>query len=359
MRPPRHLPFILYEGVANIRGWAVAAVVIGAIAAGIGGATAWSSAHTADDSLAAIAHLELRGRHTVRVVPAGSVPAAACDRIQSVQSVSAAFAIVRTTTARTTLGATLTVQFATPGIANFLGLPTSQAGRVDAVFAGATAAARYGLVTGGTLRFASGAPAGLAGKTVTTFQLPQSPRTSTLDDSILVLVPPSGAVDSCIVDIAPEAKTTLGRGLAAMFPHPDAVGVLPYNAAIETVDEPDRRLHAVPADVVTLGGAGLLVVLTLGWWFARRGEWALYRVLGIAAGRLTAIAAIEWLIVIAVPMMIGGAAGLVAAGADTARLALELGALNLAIGVLAASVAIGLWTAYVASVSVFRTLRGL
>jgi len=270
-----------------------------------------------------------------------SLPATHCDGLESFALIRAAFGVISTRQLRLSTGTTVTVQEVTPGFGRFVGTPgTAQAASRDALVGG-TIAARIGATDGGWLSF--DVPSSrLAAAVLTTDVLAVSPRTSAFDDSVVIT--------------QPAARAELAGSLGAVAP--ERVTISAYRPDIETETEPDRRLAALPGNLLTIGGAGLLALTLLGWWFVRRAEWALYRSFGVGALGLVGVAVTEWAIAVGGPVLAGGMWALAASDVSVELVAVQLGLANLAVTVVASFLAVGLWIAYVPRASVNILLRG-
>lgn len=349
---------LVREALANVRAWRALAILLAVAAAGLGGFVSWSSASTVDRNVRAAAELDDAGRQVLRLIGVdGPLPAAACESLRGIDTVAAAYGVGPISQARLSTGALVTVQQATAGIARYLGVQDRD--RVESwVLTGATLSEREGLIDDGWLAFGPVAPDGLAGRVVTTERLEARPRTQNLDDSVIISLMPDQEADECRVEPVAGARPALVVGLTAVVSG-IPVRVLPLREDIEIVDEPERRMRAVPGDLATFGAGGVLAVLVLGWWFVRRSEWALYRTFGLGVWGIAALAVVEWLVVCGVPLGLGGLWGLALVTPGSVDLGYTVALLNLGSSTLVASVAVGLWVGYARIASAALALRGI
>lgn len=351
---------VVDEAWTNTRAWALLAVPIVLVNLVLGAGVAWSTVATAERSITEIGELDAGGRHVLRLVPTASetLPAALCERLRVLNGVHAAYGVGDAAPTRLATGALVTTQQATPGLGDYLDLPPRSRGGSH-VLTGATVAARNGFVTGGSLAFDDAAPGALAGKVVTTTRLPQTPRTTALDDSVIIELPTGAPATECRVEPVAGARLDLAAALPAVAAPEVDVRAVPLRPDIELEDEPDRRLAALPGNLLTLGAGAVAGLLLLAWWFIRRAEWALYRTFGMSTVALGALALAEWTIACGAPLVLGGLWGLAATSPGTVDLAYHLAALNLTTTVLITLTAVGAWTAYTRAFSAALALRGL
>lgn len=354
----RVLALALSEATANARVWAILTVPLGALSLMLGAGLTWSTAEAANDSLTEIEMLRSTGRHVLRVIPVGEkmLPAAFCEQLRSVRSIHASYGVGPVGQTLLSTGVSVTTQQATAGIWDFLDvLPIDNGAR--GALTGATVSDRNGLVDGGWLEFADLRGDGVA-EVAQTRVLELSPRTTSFDDSVILDLPLSAEVSECRVEPVAGTRIDVATALAALTPA-EAVAVVSLRPDIEDVDEPDRRLMALPGSLAT-GGAGVVGGLgILGWWFIRRAEWALYRTFGLSLTAIWLLASLEWFIVCCAPMVIGGLWGIAATTTGTADLAYRLAAFNLIAALLIALATTALWGGYIQAFSTNLALRGL
>ncbi len=141
------------------------------------------------------------------------------------------------------------------------------------------------------------------------------PRFSGLSDVVLVPAPPTGSVNECYVEAEPQTRAAVERLLLSWFdPAQDwtVVPVLPADQyELDPLDPSTQTLTLI------VGIAGALVVMlvagTIQW--ARRQEFALYRILGYTRGQILALITAEWLALAAAPAAAGVTIGLGVYGA--------------------------------------------
>lgn len=350
---------ITAEAVRNVRAWAALTGSLIVLSAVLGAVLSWSTATTADRSARQIADLDDGGRQVLRIVPsAARLPAAFCDRLRALPSVSAAYGIGSLGRARLSTRSAVTTLAATAGVYDYFGVAVS-AKRGATVLAGATVTERNGFVDGGWTRFDSTGPSRSGSHHVTTRTLEQTPRTGDVDDVIIVDLALSASAVECRVEPVDGAREALAASLAALAPRDSAVRVVSLRPDIELADEPDRRLASLPGNLATLAVGGSMSLALAAWWFVRRAEWALYRAFGMTSLGLGALALVEWLLVCGLPMAAGGAWGLAATPAGSVDTAYMLAASNLAVAIAITLTTVGAWSMYLRVFSPSLALRGM
>lgn len=329
------------EGAANVAAGRWLAVVVVALCGVLGFAATATSLGSAQRALDEADELTVRGRYLLRYAPVvgGDVPMAFCDQLATVSGVQAAGGIGLRDRVALGNGVRVPVQEVTAGMVHLLGV--HHAVDPGTVLAGSLAAERGGLRDGTWVTLpASG---GRAATTAPVLVVPPSARTARLDDSVLVVVGPLGRADECWAEVDPTRKTALGTVLPGLDAD-DATGVaVDFNPALAELD-PEADLQAVPRSPLVPVAGGAAGLLTGMWWYARRQEWVLYRVFGLGVVRRSVIATVEWALVTGVPIGVGAAWAVVAAG-DADRRAVVLGWSAAGVAAAWSFLVVGLWGA--------------
>lgn len=333
---------IVSEAVANVFAMRRLTALLALLAAAVGFVVTATATADADRAIREGVDLDQRGRNLLRVTSALGTPAsldlAFCDRLASVDGVEAAGGIRRRGRVRLASGSRTRIQEISGGM-------TALTGRGDVtdpavLLSCALAAERNGLRDGAWIEIPEehGMP-----QPLTVQRVPQTDRTARLDDSLLRVVAPLGPADECWVAVDPGRRTALTAVIRDLLPPENPAGVVEFNPALHEAD-PERDLREVPRSPITVFG-GLAVALLAGmWWYGRRQEWILYRVFGLDVGARSGIMFVEWLLIGAIPALVGAAWAIVLAdGAE--RLAQLLGWSAVAVAVLCSLTVVGIWAA--------------
>lgn len=134
--------------------------------------------------------------------------------------------------------------------------------------------------------------------------LPRIGRLPQLDGSVVeVLVPPS-AVRYCFVE-GRVGRPDVPASLAGTFPLPNETLIGPMRPELDRGSRaPERRLSEL-GPLSPLLTAALIVGLTLGDWYERRRDFALYRMQRVSDGRIRTMLVVDTLLASSAPASIG------------------------------------------------------
>lgn len=255
------------------------------------------------------------GRFAWTVAAPTGIPASACDGLQTFTGVKAAGGEVTSLPVRisTQRAATYPLRSVTPGYLTVL-WPDAQIGAGEGLIAGSSVAESLGLRSGSFVTIDS------VNGTVRTVQvsavLPSSKRNGEADRSLFLVTSPSGTVQNCSVDAEPGSSDEVGRLLRSWFG--PGVSVSVYAPDSQGVDRPERDFLNRSAQYVWLAAVVLVVLSNCYYWYLKRGDYALYRVLGLARPRLLLMSTVESGLLIWMPFAGGMLLGLLTVGAPSA-----------------------------------------
>lgn len=237
-------------------------------------------------------------------------PGQVCDGLSSVTGVKYAGGLVSTDDVTMDNSPSLPVQVltATPGYAGVLwpSLPY-QVARADSVFAGSAVSERLGIRAGG---FASFAKAGTRETVRVDAVGAPSSRRATSDDVLLRVVPVTNAVTECLI----ESHPGFADGVRAATDSQLGSDFLSF-ALFDDDSEgstPQQRLDNRLSIFTPAAAFALIALLLTAFWFIRRADFALYRVLGARRRQLAAAFALEWLLLVILPGSVAATLGLFA-----------------------------------------------
>lgn len=124
-----------------------------------------------------------------------------------------------------------------------------------------------------------------------------------LERSLLVVEPPSGAVDSCLVLTDPQYRMSVAQSLPGWFG--TGTKVQDIFTRSELVADPQALMSGRISGFGWLAGGFTVAVIVVGSWLARRAEFALYRLLELREPALLTMLIVEVLFLAFVPIQIG------------------------------------------------------
>lgn len=294
--------------------------------------------------------------HEVTGVQGAGVDAASCAAVGAWEGVRAAGGRTATTPVRlvTAPASRYDVAAVTPGYVAVV-WPGTAAPLAGEVLVGPHAAGSTGLRPGDVAVWAD--TSGVAGSArVTVVPADGTPRDPTADRQLLTVVPATGTVDRCLVDVDPDHAAAVLPALSSWF---EGVAGSPRPVVdLTRAVDPQSALAARASGRWWALAAGLAVATAAASWSARRADLALLRLLGADSGVLALRLAAESVVLVLGPALAGVAAGVVVAapalGHAVVRDVVLLDVTRL-LAVLAALPLLGL--ALVGRGSVFRVLK--
>lgn len=313
MRPTR----LVAEVWRNVLGRPLlsATVAVTAIVIGLVGATwAVSTTHRVEERWETQL---LRGISAVRVVEShgGTLSAARCDDLNRLAGVQASGGLLReeVVTPAGRPSERIYLKHVTPGYVAFA-FPAEAQALGAGVVVGRDAAVRLDLSDGAPIaldRRGNPTPDWLTIDRAATTQA----RVDGAGGSLVVASAPVGVIGECDVDIEPQHREAVTTVLLGWFDG-DSVVVGPFLPGDDTRADPRSDLEERPTRFVGIGSGVLLAILAAAMWLVRRGELALYVVLGLELRQLLLMASAETLVLLAAPFAAGTAVALQAREAD-------------------------------------------
>lgn len=353
----QHIKFILAEVHANIRAWWLAVLVGVVVVAALAGTATVQTVSRAAEAYNNQVEMEEAGRFVIRVVPLRGhrLTAGYCDSLAGRHGVKTAFGIADGPLVRLPTGHQAATVFVTQGFAQFFPTPPAP----DAVYAGAALRRAAGLQRFSWVQVPAIRGFSASSSLVEAAVLAESRRSTSFDDALMVVIPPSErAVEACWVETKASTTASVAAGIGNVSSDGARVNIGPLRPELENQTPPEEVLRILPGDSTTLVvGAGSALLLVM-WWYVRRQEWALYRSFGISNARLLLLAILEWLSVIAVPLVVGIAWGVAAAGSNYFRGAYTIGLANGLVVLLLSCLAVPGWAIWLQRASIARVLRG-
>lgn len=227
-----------------------------------------------------------------------------CDELNRVSTVVAAGGRLTSEEhrSRSLPGTRITIEEVTPGFTTIL-WPT--AAQTDtAVTAGTTLATDLGVVAGGRVALEDTADVPV------TRVASQPARIPAFDRNLVIQAAPEGAIDQCYVEAVPGATADVETVLTTWFPASPRTNVLPFVDPRTLGRDSQTELDERASRHVPVAAAVATVILYLFLVWARRKDFALYRLLGLAPGKLLLMLGTEFALVCLLPLHCGFALAL-------------------------------------------------
>ncbi|MEA5457351.1 hypothetical protein SPF06_21765 [Sinomonas sp. JGH33] len=284
------------------------------------------------------------------------LPAARCEQLNELDSVVAAGGRSASSSVTSALlpSRRFTIDLTTPHYARVV-WPGLDKGANPSVVASSTVAQELGLGAGSGV-----AVQGVASPYEVSAVAAAAPRLPQLQNSLVVAEATSSRVEACLVEAVPSAVTDVEALLTGWFSGPDPVAVLrlvpPKDADQDPQSELTRRIGVAVPVGAGAGAAALACVLL----WARRGDFASYRLAGASRREIFELFLIEFAHLYAVPLAAGATAQLALRSPGLGASAVVGQALLIDIAALlaTASVAVPLAKAYLDRLDPIRTLKG-
>lgn len=235
-----------------------------------------------------------------------SIPASRCDQLRSVSSVVSAGGRTasRSVSPYPFTSERVQLEVVTPGFSQIMwpGL----AGTNASVVPSPAVAERFGLTQGATLALGAERTASYEVTAVP----PGKPRVPQFSNSLLVAGAPVGTVNECYVESAPGAVSDVEKLLSGWFDPGLKPSVLRFVVPKSTDVDSQGELEQRTSRVAPLVAGMVLVIFALGAVWAKRQEYALYKLLGLNLRGLTRMLTVEWLLLYGIPLAAGFTAGM-------------------------------------------------
>lgn len=249
-----------------------------------------------------------RGQHAVTVSAPDGIPAGRCEALGEIEGINAAGGRVSSNSDQILAPGMeqVRVKSVTPGFISVMWPGLSA--RPGLLF-GAEAAERAGVAEGSRVLLASDAPNSPQRVGAV---LPRTARDVDLAQSIIRVVPPTGLVTQCVVDVEPGARigaiAVITSGLQDLDAH-----VSPLFAPDPGIPSPQQQLDSRLSLYLPAAAAAVSGFILLALWILRSKDFALYRLLKMGRGKLSLALAVEYVAVVGVPLVFGGMAAVVTA----------------------------------------------
>ncbi|MFD4957865.1 hypothetical protein [Microbacterium sp. NPDC058389] len=274
------------EALRNLAAYSFQTVVCVALSAAIGFLTVIAGTQELGSIAQQRASLAAAGQDVWRVQSPTAFSAASCAALGAVDGIHDAGARLHQWSAKIAErpGATIDVLEVTPGYAR-IGWATSGS---PLVAAGADVSTTLGLRPGSTLTLQGNGPA-------TTVELDavlqKTQRLPAGNQVIVILGAPTSQTTECLVESEPGARSAVERHLMSAFN--SQATVTPLLNDEQPGGSPDDRMRARITAWAPVIVSAMLVALFVMVQFARRAEWALYRILGVGRAGLLGMLTVQ------------------------------------------------------------------
>lgn len=309
-----HEWFPVAEALANLRASKAQLLIQVGLALLVGFAVVGITAMDTRALITEWSKQEVAGRSSYIVTSkSSSVSAGMCDAANGIEGVRGAGAVLSRFPVQISLGTLKKVDVlrVTRGYlsAAWNDVPKTQAW---SAIAPVDLARRFGLGVGSTFSTSTTGDLSGGGSIVTIDWIAaQRSRVDGINDAIIEIAPPMGSVSTCLVTAEPAFRDSLEPALAAWFGSEFRIAhFLPPSTL---VSDPDRAFTVRPSQWVALAFPLALVVIRLVFFFARRGDFALYRALGMTMSAITRMTLTEFLVGTLAPFQAGATLGLLLA----------------------------------------------
>lgn len=289
------------EAVANLRSNVVLTIVTAclafSLAVGSLGIAAWDAGQRAQQWKS----LEDAGRSVIVVTgDVTTVPAALCDSARAMSAVTTSGGIISRDSGPSDLVGSplIDVLTVTPG---FAALAFDRpAATLSGVIAPPDLVARFGLTVGRTVEVAHVEYTVAAATAAST-------RVEGINDTLIVVAPPTGFVERCYVALAPESRSSGPRAVAGWFG--EGYSTAPLLDLGVSLTDPDVAFQTRVGLWICAAAGVVLVGLQCLLWYSRRGEFALYRVLKMNVQSVMLMQCWEFTLAVVVPFCLGAVIG--------------------------------------------------
>ncbi|MDQ4502616.1 ABC transporter permease [Sinomonas sp. ASV322] len=346
------------EAFATIRSTPVASIATAAAAFVLGFLAIFASFEDLQRIVAAWDRQIAAGSTVLTVASASpeGLSAARCEQLNELDSVVAAGGRSSSSSVTSALlpSRRFTIDVATPHYARVV-WPGLGEGADSSVVASSTVAQELGLGIGAAVTVQ-----GVTSPYEVSAVAPAAPRIPQLQNSLVVAEATAPRVEACLVEAVPSAATDVEALLTGWFPGPDPVAVLrlvpPKDADQDPQSELTRRISIAVPIGAGAGAAALACVLL----WARRGDFATYRLAGATRREAFDLFLIEFAHLYAVPLAAGAAAQLALRSPELGTGAVVVQGLLIDCAALmtSAALAIPLARAYLSRLDPIRTLKG-
>jgi len=322
---------LLRETLRNLRAGSAQAIAIAAVA----GTLAFGLCLASSTELSSIKmqhdRLIERGAYVFSISDITGQPldGSRCEELRTVPGVVAAGGIISNATISPTLSQSTTIAYSegTPGLAQVLwpkGFRDS-ASNVAGVVVGAGLADRYGLRAGAL--FSAVDRSGFENLFAIGAVARKSERAEAFDRAILNVVAAESDIATCLVESRPSAVTALSKVLIGWFSLSETRATSYYVSDRSSIS-PTEQLNTRLSQYAPIAAGSIMVVLFSLVTMARRGDFALYAVLGLGKRGLGTILIVEYVLLLLIPSCVGLSVAIVALGSGVDQFVLDQTALD-------------------------------
>lgn len=300
------------EGLRGLSSRRTATAVCAAVAVLVSVATVLVGQLDVDRRVAAWEEFARDGGYSYTVVSPTAISQQRCDDFRGTEGVRASGVIraIERVKLRSQPDSPAYLVRVTPGLIGAM-FPAERIAPDAGVIAGERLAGMLGLVAGADVAITPD-QAGSASLAVVVDQVSTTPaRTETWNDAIVVVEPASGDGGTCIVEFEP-AYAGFALALASHWFAADAVTLDPVTVVPREGVGAIERIGSRASTLVPVVGGILVLLVACAQWWARRNEFAVYRLLGVARHRLWRILVAETLVGVALPAALAAAATTIA-----------------------------------------------
>jgi hypothetical protein len=296
------------EAIRNLISSPTRSIVLAAGSVIIGAIIATATIVEVDQVVAVANQQEIAGAYAFEVVaPGGGAPdAKRCNALQNIDGVIAAGGVMATTDVRLDVqpDEDARILVVTPGYIAAAWSDLPDANRAS-VIAG-SGFQNLGWQTGSVVRYTVDG----TGRIVSTRldEITQHPSMLN-DDRVLVQVaPPAGTVAVCLVRARADSATSVSEALRGSFGAGTSIQDVLIRSSL--LSDPQQILDSRVSQLGWAFGAFVIAVLLIGGWVARRGEFALYRLLGFPDRGILAMLTVETIALGLIPAQLGALIGI-------------------------------------------------
>lgn len=300
------------EGIRNLQATlastSLSIIVIAGVAMAVLGGSWWQTSEIFETwQTQRIAGYDI---YSVRATSGDRMEASRCDQLRYVEGVISAGGILRTTSIRpqSNPSSAFWLVTATSGTLPLL-FPEEPAARFASVIAGALISSELGLSPQSEVGFLTTRDSGVRQITVDVATSSTS-RIEQFDNTVLVAGPAVGKIGECLVESTPSGKASVNQLLRDWFPQQN-VQVTSFVRTSQTDRDPVTELRQRTGQWLPLLSGVAVGALIVTLWWARRAEFAVYRLLGLGRQGLAVLLTVETFWKVWLPTAIGAGIAIV------------------------------------------------
>ncbi|MDP3952608.1 hypothetical protein [Microbacterium sp.] len=289
------------EGLKNVASRPVLSALLALASVAVAGATLSLSVFESSSIVAQERALREQGAYTLQMYAASGapLPAERCDALRDVDGVVSAGGVLSTQTIypKNDSGVGRVLAMVTPGMVEII-WPAEGLKSTTGLIAGKALSQHFGLRDEAWIGMVGESPLKVGAATES------SARDENYDNRLVEVAPPIGTITSCYLEAVAGAAVPITALSETWFDPSLDVSVAPVFVADSTATPPQQRLDERVARLASWSGAAVMVSIFLLTWRSRRGDFALYRSLGLRRGDLTMILTTECVVLLVTPMAV-------------------------------------------------------